>query len=152
MKFNAATDWVAKLNKDNNSYVFTPILTYELEKVWVTKKPILFIGKISDVKIKNEKEYTVIISRDFLLNKTNFTTDIELSVTAPKNDIDSLIKNHDVVSKFTFDKAVTVIAKIDSVSTQFLLNQDNHKHEVKTGNGKMLDIQFLGRYGKILNN
>lgn len=152
VKFNAETDWVQKLNKDDSRYVDIPVLTYDLERVWITEKPILFTGKISDIKIKNESEYIVIISRDFLVNKTNFQTDIELSVTASKDGIDSFIKIYDAIGEYSFDKGVAVIAKINSVTTQYLLDKDNNKNEVKTGNGKMLDIQFMGSHTDMWDN
>lgn len=152
IKFNATTDWVAKLNKDDSRYVDIPVLTYDLERVWITEKPILFTGKISDIKIKNQKEYTVVISRDLFVNKTNFPTDIELAVTASRDEIDSFVKIHDAIGEYNFDKGVAVIAKINSVTTQYLLDKDNNKDEVKTGNGKMLDIQFMGSHTDMWDN
>lgn len=152
LKFNANTDWIAELNKGKSHYINNPILTYELERVWLTEKPILFTGKISDIKIKNKDEYTVTVSRDFYINKTNFTTDIELILTASKNDIDLFIKNHDAIDNHSLYKGIVVIAKINSVSSQYLLDSSNTKHEVKIGNGKMLDIQFIGYYRNMLDN
>jgi len=47
-RHNAISDWEKTLS-NGNSYRMSPILTIELEKLWQSDHPILFIGSIKDI-------------------------------------------------------------------------------------------------------
>ena len=70
----ADESWKASL-KNGESFRTTPILTIELEKLWLMKRPILFEGQIIDIVSQKEKgaEYIIKIKSldeyEFGLNK-----------------------------------------------------------------------------------
>ena len=50
---NAVDGWDRLLSKGER-FRFAPILTVELEKLWLASRPILFIGAIKDIATHNE--------------------------------------------------------------------------------------------------
>jgi hypothetical protein len=52
----AVDDWESHLSK-GESVRLGPILTVELEKLWLGNRPILFVGAIKDVITYNESHY-----------------------------------------------------------------------------------------------
>ena len=151
--FNAKTDWIEKLSQKSTLSRSNMIFSYELENLWIGKQPILFIGRISDIKIKNQDEYIVLIDRDYFTNETMLETDIQLELSAPKSIIDPFLKKHtEVMQIYNSDKGIAVIAKIDSLKTNYIISETQEKYEIKTGKGEMLHIQYMGKYSTILNN
>ena len=61
---NAITDWDKKLS-NGESYRFEPILTVELERLWLQQNPILFIGSINDIATHDESHYLLSVERSF---------------------------------------------------------------------------------------
>jgi integrase len=51
---NAVDDWERQLSK-GKKYRLEPILTIELERLWMSGRPILFLGAIDDIKISRIK-------------------------------------------------------------------------------------------------
>ena len=145
-KYNAVTDWDAKLS-NGNSYRIEPILTVELEKLWIADRPILFNGTILDIKTKNEDNYTIIIERDVLSNINNlFSTNLQLSFVAKKCQIDTFLKMHPNLFKgLGFGNSVAVVAKIHAIETIYISGEECDREIIKIGHGEMLDLRFVGQ-------
>jgi len=142
---NSISNWESSLNKEG-SYRFTPILTAELEKVWLSEKPILFIGTIKDVATYDKTKYTVSFKRNLLSSLNNmFSTELELSLLAPKQKIDVFLKNHPQLFKGVgFNNSIAIIAKVTSIKTEYYTGEQGQREEIKIGQGELIDILFLG--------
>lgn len=135
---NAVDDWKQQLSKGDN-YRFEPILTIELEKLWLQKQPILFIGYIKDISTYKQSKYLVLVEkRPFSL----FGTELTLSLIASKNRIDSFLKeNPDLFKDLGFSN-VGVVARIHSIRT---IDAPGGEHEkMKVGDGELIDIIYMG--------
>lgn len=72
---NAITDWDKKLS-NGESYRFEPILTVELERLWLQQNPILFIGSINDIATHDESHYLLSVERSFSSRLSDLTIKI----------------------------------------------------------------------------
>ena len=116
---NAAVDnWEERLS-NKERYRLEPILTVELEKLWLQSKAILFVGVIKDIITYNETFYTLTIERSIYSRpEYDFSTDIQLSLIASKHQIDDLLeKNPDIFKDFGFNNNVAVIAKVTNIQS-----------------------------------
>ena len=145
-RLNAVTSWDSQLS-NGESYRIEPILTVELERLWITERPILFVGRIQDIKTKDKDNYTVVVERNMLSSYGNmFSTDLQLSLVASKNQIDAFLKIHpDLFKGLGFYKDIAVVASIASVETVYISGEECAREEIKIGYGKMLDLDFVGR-------
>jgi hypothetical protein len=55
---NAVDDWDKMLGR-GQSYRLEPVLSIELERLWMAGRPILFIGSIDDIKSHDASSYDV---------------------------------------------------------------------------------------------
>lgn len=142
---SAITDWDTQISK-GESYRFEPILTIELEKVWLVERPILFVGLIQDIKTKDDDSYIVLIERNILSNLGNiFSTDLQLSLVVAKDQLDAFLTEHPNLFKgFGLDNGIAVIAKIHSIETIYISGEECAREEVKIGYGDMLGLEFVG--------
>ena len=142
---NAVDGWDRLLSKGER-FRFEPILTVELEKLWLTNRPILFIGAIKDIATHNESHYTVLIERSLLGSfDYMFNTELQLSLLSPKQRIDSFLKQHpDLFKEYGFNNSIAVIARINAIRTIYISGEERARDEVKIGNGVLVDILFSG--------
>lgn len=142
---NAVDDWDRLLSKGER-FMFEPILTVELEKLWLSSRPILFIGAIKDIATHNESLYTVLIERSLLGSfDYMFDTELQLSLLSPKQRIDSFLKQHPNLFKESgFNNSVAVIARVNTIRTTYISGEEGARDEVKIGNGVLVDILFTG--------
>ena len=59
---NAVRGWEMALGSANAVRI-SPILTIELERVWVQPRPILFVGELQDIRAGDSSHYEVVIGR-----------------------------------------------------------------------------------------
>ena len=161
-KFGAIADWERKLREKRTGNKFR-ILTMELEKLWLTDKPILFQGYIKDIYSLDRNTYSIVLDKqiDLFSDEPYLETELALSIECPKTIIDSFLSAHPAAS--SSDDAdlngVAIIAKInkiesrswhrnESVNSSGALN-DKEK-ETKIGIGQCLDILYTGE--ALLNN
>ena len=144
-RLNAVTDWEAHLSK-GQSFRFAPILTIELERLWLGKRPILFLGAISDIAGHGASRYTVLVERSIFGSwEYMFETELQLSLISEKNQIDHLLDAHpDLFKDFGFNDGVAVVARIESIRTTYYTGEDGTREVVKVGDGELLEISFTG--------
>ena len=148
---NAVDDW-EKILSEGNGVRFEPILTIDLEKLWLTARPILFVGALKDVATYNEENYTVRIERSIFTKRTVlsnfgfiFDTELELLLHSPKSKIDSFLKEHPTLFKnLGFNNGIAVVAQIRSVRTAYFSGENGEREEVKIGEGELLEILYTG--------
>lgn len=142
---NAISDWEETLSK-GESFRFEPILTVELERLWLQQGPILFIGSIKDVATHDNSQYTISIERSLYGSfDYMFGTELQLSLLAEKEYVDSfLTKNPNLFKDYGFNNGVAVVARIDAIKTTTLLGEEGGREEVKIGVGELLEIMYTG--------
>jgi hypothetical protein len=142
---NAVENWDEILSKGNR-YRFQPILTVELENLWLTDRPILFAGKIKDIVTKDTQNYLVEIERRLLGSFENmFATNLRLVLQCPKPMIDSFLNDHpDLFKGIGLDNRVAVIASITEIETKTEPGSEDEAKEIKIGKGKCIDILYTG--------
>ncbi len=144
---NAKDDWDEKLSK-GEMYRLANILTVELEELWIGDRPILFAGSIDDISTIDENKYRVIISRNIFssLKRHMFSTDLLLDLQCDRAMVDPIIKSHPELFKdLGWNKGVAVVAKINSIRTDYRMDEEGGKREIRIGQGSCVDIVFTGR-------
>ena len=140
---NAVTDWEKSLSK-GNKFRFEPILTIELEQLWLQQRPILFIGTIKDIATYDQSHYTVLVERNLFSSfEYMFGTELQLSLVSKKDRLDTFLKKHPDLFK-DFKNNIAVVAHIDSIKTTYVSGEEGEREEVKIGNGKLIDILYIG--------
>jgi len=141
---NAITDWVAELSNGSSRHR-VKIFTIDLEKVWISDRPILFTGSIQDIKPKDANSYTMLIERGWLTSfGPRFYADLQLSLTVQKKIMDELLLGFpDLTSGYRGNNFV-VAAIIDSVETTYYSGEECGREEIKIGYGKLVDLEHVG--------
>lgn len=127
-KYNAF-DWVKDIKGRKD--IFDPILTVELEQLWLTDRPTLFIGKIEDITTLDRKSYILKI-QGIGTARANF----ELAIKSPMQKVNSLLKEHPNLAR-SYPGGVAVVAKIDNIKTVV------GKDDIRIGEGESIDIVYV---------
>lgn len=145
LRTNATKGWGSRLSK-GETYRFAPILTIELEKLWISEKPILFIGTINDISTYDKTKYTILFERNlFTYLKNMFSTKLQLSLIASKKKIDDFLKNNPKLFEGVgFNHGVAIIAKVESIKTNKVAKEEGSPEIIKIGQGELIDILFIG--------
>jgi len=145
-KFNAIDDWEEKLSKGKR-FRTEKILTIELEKLWLNNRPILFVGSIEDIATLDKENYILRIERSLFTSlKYIFNTELALELKCNKSMVDSFFKKYpNLFSDYDFNIGVAVIAKINQIKTEFFINEEGVKEEIKIGEGRCLALAYTGR-------
>lgn len=132
--FGAIDNWDEKLSKIVGE---REIFTMELQNLWLTDRPILFMGKIEDVANNDDDQAAYSISIFYsLYNKFDFGSRLLLSLRCPKILLNSFFKEHPKGLSDAND--VAVIAKINKVESYVQETEERDKKLV--GIGLCLDI------------
>jgi hypothetical protein len=150
-KFDAIDNWDEKLSKIVGE---REIFTMELQNLWLTDRPILFVGKVEDAANTDDQDAYSISIVYFGKFWVDFSNRLTLSLRCPKTLFDSFLKEHPkAFSKYPND--VAVIANIDKVNTHFQEvvkvykkgheeeDREEHKKRELVGIGLCLDIVEL---------
>jgi len=142
---NAISDWEETLSK-GESFRFEPILTVELERLWLQQRPVLFIGAIKDITTRDQSHYELLVERSLFSSFDHmFGTEIQLSLLSEKETVDSFLKEHPTLFKdYGFKNGVAVVAHINSIRTTYVPGEEGGREEVKIGNGELVDIVYTG--------
>lgn len=141
---NAVSDWEANLSKGERSR-FEPILTVELERLWLQQRPILFVGSIKDIATHDHSQYVVLVEKSVLSGfDYMFGTELQLSLLSSKEQIDSFLKKHPDLFKYGSEDGVAVVARINTIRTTSAPGEEGKRGEVKIGDGKLIDIHYAG--------
>lgn len=145
-RFDAVDDWEQRLCKGERVRT-EKILTIELERLWLGKRPILFIGAIEDIATIDERTYTLRIERSLLTNlKHMFFTGLGLELKCSKSMLDPFLKSHPkMFSNLGLMNGVALIAKVDQIKTEFFKGEEGIKEEVRVGVGHCLYIIYTGK-------
>lgn len=141
---NAIDGWEQVLSK-GETYRMAPILTVELEKLWMAGRPIIFIGSIKDIVTLDKENYQIEIGRSLFNFKHFFGTKLLLLLKCPKPKIDSFLKAHpDIFKEMGFMNGVAVVADIKNIDTKRIHDDEGETHEAKIGVGNCIDLAYTG--------
>ena len=142
---NAVRDWEKNLSKGER-FRFEPVLTVELERLWLQQRPILFIGAIKDIATHDQSQYVVLVERSLFGSfDYMFGTELQLSLLADKDKVDSFLKEHpDLFKDYGFNNGVAVVARINSIRITYVPGEEGERQEVKIGDGELIDILYTG--------
>lgn len=132
---NADDKWKQALRNEKGAWTGR-ILTIELEKLWLQKRPILFVGAIYDVITRNEREYTIHLGNE---------ADLRLELSCPKEKIDNFLKSNSSIKPDTFLNRVTFVASIKEIKTEYFATADGSRLQARIGVGECVDV------GPVLN-
>jgi len=141
---NAIDNWEETLSKGDEIRM-APILTVELEHLWIGDRPILFVGAIKDIITEDSGNYRIEIERSLLNFKYFFVTELMLDLKCPKTKIDLFLKAHpDIYKQFGFENGVAVVADIKKIETKTIPDKEDGTREVKIGKGNCIEILYIG--------
>ncbi len=142
-KDNAASNWAESLAGGKRSRRST-VLSAELQKLWLIKRPILFIGNIKDIALNEDGTYQVMVEYNrrprFLLN------DIRINLRCPESIATKLIQavTSERVHVYAANAAVTgVIERIETTSERESDEDTTDTITVLTGVGKCVNALYL---------
>jgi len=142
---NAVENWEDNLSRGDR-FRSQPILTVELERLWLTDRPILFVGTIKDVATKDKENYSVEIERSLLGSLEHmFATDLQLALQCPKQSFDSFLNDHpDLFEGNGLNNCVAIVAAITEIETKTVPASEGETKEIKIGKGKCIDMLYTG--------
>jgi len=114
------------------------LLSYQLEKLWIIDKPILFLGEIIDVKRESESSYVFKIKKS--LHEPVLVFNLELRISCENKTAKKFINYMDAhKTEFEFEKSIAVLAKINSIENETRI-EDGTSNDVKIGIGNCVDL------------
>lgn len=141
---NAIDNWEQQLRKGEEIRV-EPILTVELEKLWLVNRPVLFIGAIKDIATQNDLYYTVLVERSLLGSFDMSGNELQLSLSSPKQQIDAFLGQHpDLFKEDGFNNGIAVIARVKAIRTAYVSGEEGGHNKIKIGEGELVDIVYTG--------
>lgn len=143
-RYNADDSWPKALAKGED-FRIASVLTIELEKYWLTDRPIIFLGFIKDIMSEDLDNYRIIVDESFMISDYNFSTEIQLSLVCPRLKFDSFIKEHPDYfdGQFQLLNGVALVAKIDKIEIRYKMGTEGNEEEVRIGKGKCLDLMYI---------
>lgn len=138
-KTNANDNWIYKIS-DPDSFRIDDIFSIELEKHWLTDKPILFKGKIINIKSIDTDFYQIVIVREWWDDYGDVNVPrLEIRLKTNKTKIDSFLQqNPNFLNKYIKD--VAVIGRINRIDSEYYIDYADTKRVYNIGFGDLLDI------------
>lgn len=129
---NAISNWEENLGKGER-FRYAPILTIELERLWMQQRPILFIGAVKDIATHDQFHYTVLVERSFFGSEYMFETELQLSLISEKDRLDTFLTGHLSLFKDNgFENGIAVVAHIDSIRTADVPGEEGNARRSKS--------------------
>lgn len=150
-KYDANYQWYKLIERPKKGFQ-KPIMQADLENWWISEKPVVFVGRISDYKNDGSGRYRVKIKPVLLSRGMRSSLRARLDISAPKDVVDSIVSQHPAaLSRYPRSKAsaVVVVARINTIEARWEGAQDD-SDEVLYGEGEMVDVYFVE--GTILKN
>ena len=145
VRTNSSDDWEEILSQGER-FRSAPILTVELERLWLQNRPILFIGAIKDIATHDDAHYSLIIERSlFSSSEFIFKTGLQLLLLADIDQVDQFLNEYpELFEEYGFNNGVAVAAQIESIETVRYLGKEGLLWEVKVGHGEVVEMLYTG--------
>ena len=142
VKDHADIGWPEKLSR-GNKVVIAPLLTAELQNVWVTERPILFIGKLADIVKNPDGSYQLTIEYAANQHRSIFVgSELQLDLKCNGVVVDSLVELKAANRKALWTE-VAITANILTVKSTSVLAGDGNAKMGLTGYGTCISVMAL---------
>jgi len=140
----AVTDWEEKI-AGAEKIRLDPVLTAELQQLWIGSQPILFIGTIEDISVLSKEEYVISVIHEEMSSSYIFvSTPLGVRLRCHKELAEPLLRNIQK-DKDTLFRGVAIIARIDSISTErYVVDEESGPESARIGHGQCIDVLYLG--------
>lgn len=139
------TDWEQQLVSQGQSRV-SPVLTVELQRLWLQKYPILFVGTIDDLEQKEKGHFSLTVTRAGALSSdVLIDTHLMLRLSCSKRIGERLLRGY-AISGDPFDNVIAVSATITSIESIDMPLDQGRTRSVRTGVGGCVDAIYLEDY------
>ncbi|MDH3581780.1 MAG: hypothetical protein OEM91_14280 [Hyphomicrobiales bacterium] len=144
---NAVTDWEAQLAQGDTKRL-TPVMTLELEKLWLGTRPILFLGRIKDVASLDTSHYMISIHRSGLSSlQLYLATELELALVADKAQFDELLARIPaMLNSSSILESIAFVGRIRSIESRTVTDNFGDANEVRIGRGEFLGLEYVGEF------
>jgi hypothetical protein len=137
----AVDDWPKRL-KRGKSYRSGPILTAELEQLWLSGRPILFRGGVRDLEGAGPDDYRLILGASTF--EDTFATELRLSLRCGRTAIDRLmVQQPRLLEDAGYTDNLVVVAQVERVRTERGASEDRER---RIGDGTCLRIFYVGNH------
>jgi hypothetical protein len=142
-RYAAIDDWEAKLIR--SGWRASLVYTVELENLWISPRPIVFVGLLSDARHGNsDTEYEIQLDRGYCsYTEHYFTTDLVLSLRSAKAVVDSVLIRLQRVAA-SEDPGIAAIARVERIHTEYLPDINGKSRRVLVGEGELIALSFVG--------
>jgi hypothetical protein len=118
--------------------LFQPIYTVDIENLWLTGRPITFVGKLQDVATGGEADYSlIVIASDVQL------PELRLEILCAKPTMAPVLARIAADKESVQPGGLVVAAKIATIKSVTEPEKEGTK-TVFVGQGRCLDIAYLG--------
>lgn len=143
-RFGASTDWAAKLTGTEHTRS-SPILTAELQELWATDRPILFVARVRDIVRNQDASFQLELDYDVLRDRRMLVvgTELRLSLRCPTSLTQPLLNAMKSHPRSTVYADVATIAVVDSIASTSERDAEGNAESILTGSGRCVDVQYL---------
>lgn len=140
---NAVTGWAATL-AGNKRMRTGPIMTAELQKLWLGDRPVLFVGNVRDVAMNKDGTYEVTVEYNWILARHMFLeNEIRLSLRCSEEFATQLIQTAKANKGLRISPDTAVVASIERIETSIEKNKKVGTVTVLTGIGRCVNTMQL---------
>lgn len=140
---HADVDWDIRL-ANGKERVSRALMTAELQQVWLTKRPVLFVGRLLDIRREADGYYWVRIERERMLKtRPRFVGNdivLEVACTAPMAEI-ILSRVREKTSTYP-ELRIAVVADVEEVRIDMVDDKEG-KDSTLRGVGRCVSVMVL---------
>lgn len=145
-KTNAVMNWAAALKPDGSGYRRTPVLTSELQALWVGNRPIILTGRVGDISTNSDGTYQILVIQEMSVLQTFFSgTRLQANLTCTdaiaRPLIEKIRNDRGMFHGYGID--IAMAAGIDSIVGSSEKDLDGEAISVLTGVGNCIDGVWL---------
>jgi len=144
LQHGAETDWASKLESKSRVRL-SPIMSVELQDVWVRDVPILFVGTLKDIAKNEDGSYQILAQHDSFSSGGHLLfTELFLSARCPAElaiPLLSMAKD----APYTVFANVAIIGKVRSLNSQQVRSSEGDNEVQFTGLSTCLAISQIDR-------
>lgn len=135
---DAVDDWEDQLVGEED-FRTKPVLTAELQAIWLTDKPFLFIGLLDNAIQLADGDYQLSIR---YFRSTYFFIDVRADLRCSAEITDGIIRNRQ--PDLSPLDGIAIIASFESITSETYLSEDNVRVEEHIGHGECIGAIYLG--------
>jgi hypothetical protein len=133
----ANTQWKKALSSGGDN-LLRPLYSVDLESVWLTDKPILFLGRLENVATHDDGHYRILVRDADILSP-----ELRLELICPKSQVTGVLQSIRSNQAGLSPGGVGVAAIVTRISQEIQPDKEGTK-TVFTGSGNCVEIVYLG--------